>query len=336
MTGARSTSDAGLMMDRARYLRDSGYERSARAAVRPAAPVHPPPGRRRALLRNAAAARRGRRRATASGDRPTISPGRSTTRCPPGADISLAALWRSRRIYLAGLARRDGRARPAQPAGRRGRDVRALCPRRPVAAGRDQGLLLGRARRAGRRARRPTPTPISSSAARYPELFYGQLALERLGRSVPAPRQRRRPVDADAQRAPFSSNRAGPGDARCSASRAAATSRPCSSGRSPNRSNNDAERLLALELGQQIGRQDLPVWVARAARNKGSAFYVRQAYPDAWLGAPPGRHVVAGPRHHPPGKLVRPHCGQPCRRARHDAADAGHRARAGGQDGRRL
>ena len=30
--------------------------------------------------------------------------------------------------------------------------------------------------------------------------------------------------------------------------------------------NNDAERGLAIDLAQQIGRRDLPVWVARAAR----------------------------------------------------------------------
>ena len=39
----------------------------------------------------------------------------------------------------------------------------------------------------------------------------------------------------------------------------------------------------------------------------------------------------ARPRHHPPGKLVRPRRGQPCRRARDDAADARNGARAGGQ-----
>ena len=44
------TSDAGLMMDRARYLRDSGYRAGRPAAVRPAAQFHPPPGRSRALL----------------------------------------------------------------------------------------------------------------------------------------------------------------------------------------------------------------------------------------------------------------------------------------------
>ena len=36
---------------------------------------------------------------------------------------------------------------------------------------------------------------------------------------------------------------------------------------------------LAVEFAQQIGRQDLSVWVARAARNDGTMFYVRQGYP---------------------------------------------------------
>jgi soluble lytic murein transglycosylase len=43
--------------------------------------------------------------------------------------------------------------------------------------------------------------------------------------------------------------------------------------------DNDTDRNLAVELGQQIGRDDLAVWTARMARVKGSAFYVRQAYP---------------------------------------------------------
>ncbi len=43
--------------------------------------------------------------------------------------------------------------------------------------------------------------------------------------------------------------------------------------------NTDVDRNLALQLAQQLGRQDLPVWVARMARIKGDSFYVRQAYP---------------------------------------------------------
>ena len=62
----------------------------------------------------------------------------------------------------------------------------------------------------------------------------------------------------------------------------------------------------------------------------------RAGLPDPSAQRAGGPHLVAGPRHHPPGKLVRPRRGQPRRRARHDAADARHRARAGRQDGRRL
>jgi soluble lytic murein transglycosylase len=43
--------------------------------------------------------------------------------------------------------------------------------------------------------------------------------------------------------------------------------------------DNDADRNLAVELGQQMGRQDMAVWVARMARTKGSMFYIKQAYP---------------------------------------------------------
>jgi soluble lytic murein transglycosylase len=43
--------------------------------------------------------------------------------------------------------------------------------------------------------------------------------------------------------------------------------------------DTDIDRNLAVDFGQQIGRSDIPVWVARIARIKGSAFYVRQAYP---------------------------------------------------------
>ncbi|HLO20206.1 MAG TPA: lytic transglycosylase domain-containing protein, partial [Sphingomicrobium sp.] len=43
--------------------------------------------------------------------------------------------------------------------------------------------------------------------------------------------------------------------------------------------DTDVDRNLAIQLAQEIRRQDLPVWVARMARIKGSSFYVRQAYP---------------------------------------------------------
>jgi soluble lytic murein transglycosylase len=117
-------------------------------------------------------------------------------------------------------------------------------------------------------------------AATYPELFYGQLALERLGKAVPPPpAAMAQYVTTQAQRAAFSSRRL-----------VQAIRQLGQQGRSTEQAlfvralaeslDNDADRNLAVDLGQQIGRDDLAVWTSRMARVKGSAFYVRQAYPQ--------------------------------------------------------
>ena len=71
--------------------------------------------------------------------------------------------------------------------------------------------------------------------------------------------------------------------------------------------DNDSDRNLAVELGQQIGRQDLPVWIARMARVKGSMFYVRQAYPTlpASVSATCGRSPTASAGRKAPSILMR-------------------------------
>ena len=117
------------------------------------------------------------------------------------------------------------------------------------------------------------------SAAAYPELFYGQLALERLGRSVaPPPAALPQYVTTQLQRSAFDNRpivqairmlgQQGRSNEQALFVRALAESL-----------DNDTDRNLAVQLGQQIGRQDLAVWTARMARVKGSMFYVRQAYP---------------------------------------------------------
>jgi soluble lytic murein transglycosylase len=50
---------------------------------------------------------------------------------------------------------------------------------------------------------------------------------------------------------------------------------------------SDGERVLATQLAPQIYRQDLAVWVARSARNSGSSFYYRDAFPTL-AGSAPG------------------------------------------------
>ena len=278
------TSDAGLMMDRARYLRDSGFEAAARQLfARPHQFVHKPADPQRLyemmLLLAQGAASEGQWR-TAYDIAKQVDDA-----YPAGTDISLKPLGirddYTSLTWLAGTAALDGLNRPGDAVGMfqryasGGRSLQVES-KGMYWAGR-AALAAGRAAEAG---------AFFHSAARFPELFYGQLALERVGRSVIAPPSAP-PTVTDAQRVLFSGN-----------SLVRATRLLGSQGYRSEQTlfvralaeslQNDSERVLALDFGQQIGRQDLSVWVARAARNKGSAFYVRQAYPTL-ASAPSGR-----------------------------------------------
>jgi soluble lytic murein transglycosylase len=118
-------------------------------------------------------------------------------------------------------------------------------------------------------------------AAASPDQFYGQLALERLGRRVTPPS----PTFATPSSAERSAFMAKPlvqatkalGDldrwsdqslfVRAIAEQAETT----------------GERVLAAQFGRTIGRQDLGVWVAREARNKGQSFYDPAGFPEVTL-----------------------------------------------------
>jgi soluble lytic murein transglycosylase len=116
-------------------------------------------------------------------------------------------------------------------------------------------------------------------AAAYPELFYGQLALERLGRSVaPPPAALPQYVTNQLQRAAFN-NRPIVQAIRLLGQQGRSTEQALFVKALAESLDNDSDRNLAVQFGQQIGRQDVAVWTARMARVKGSMFYVRQAYP---------------------------------------------------------
>jgi soluble lytic murein transglycosylase len=125
-------------------------------------------------------------------------------------------------------------------------------------------------------------------AAATPELFYGQLALERLGRIVPVPAGTPSLLVTNDQRSAFYRKRLvqalrqlgqqGQWDEQSLFVRALSED-----------VSTDAERLLAVELAAQSGRPDLAVWTARSARNAGSAFYYRATYPTHAYSVPAGR-----------------------------------------------
>ena len=124
-------------------------------------------------------------------------------------------------------------------------------------------------------------------AAAYPELFYGQLALERLGRAVPAPPQALpQYVTTAAQRAAFNT-RPLVQAVRLLGQQGRSTEQALFVRALAESLDNDSDRNLAVDLGAADRPPDLPVWTARMARVKGSMFYVRQAYPT--LGGPRSR-----------------------------------------------
>ena len=133
------------------------------------------------------------------------------------------------------------------------------------------------ARAAERAGRSAEAQQYFARAADSPDQFYGQLALERLGRTAPQPPT---PIPASA------------------AERAAFAQRPMAQaiswlgmvGRRSDQSlfiralagtlDNDREREAAGEFGRQIGRLDMGVWAAREARSGGDNFYSRPAFPE--------------------------------------------------------
>lgn len=137
--------------------------------------------------------------------------------------------------------------------------------------------------------RGPQASAHFAKAAAYPELFYGQLALEQLGRGVPAPSSQAGVVLTATDRTAFQ------GKDLVQAIRLLGQQ-----GNWKDQSTfirtlsenaaNDKERLLANELAAQVARPDLSVWVARNARNDGSPFYVRAGYPEVRIPAAQDRY----------------------------------------------
>jgi soluble lytic murein transglycosylase len=271
------TSDAGLMMDRARYLRANNYEQSARQlAARDHNFVYKPADPERfydMLLFLAGGAAQDRQWAMAYNIarhlRDALPQGTDISKQPYAVRDNYTSL-----TWLAGTTALDRLGRPSAAVAmfdayaQGGRSLQVET-KGYYWAGR-AALAAGQVQEANAYFQR---------AAAYPELFYGQLALERLGRSVsPPPASMTQYTTTQAQRAAFSGKRlvqavrmiqrGGSAQERALFVRALAESL-----------DNDADRGLAADFAQQVGRPDLAVWVARAARNDGSMFYVRQGYP---------------------------------------------------------
>lgn len=271
------TRDAGLMMDRARYLRAHNYNSAAQQlAAREHDFTYKPADPERfyemlAMLAGDAADARDWQ--TAYNIASQIDDA-----LPDGSNIADKAIGLrdnyTSLAWLAGTVALDRMNRPARALPMFDRYARA---------GRSLQVQTKGAYWAGRAALAAGKPDEANSyferAAAYPGLFYGQLALERLGRSVsPPPSALPQDATTQLQRSAFNSRRIVQA-IRLLGQQGRSTEQALFVRSLAESLDNETDRNLAVELGEQIGRQDVAVWTSRMARIKGSMFYVRQAYP---------------------------------------------------------
>jgi len=279
--GPIANGDAGLLMDRAHWLRDSGRSLEGRnllgqfrlLSTRP----YDPEKWYETLLVFARGAAADRQWTTAYRIASQIDDA-----YPAGVDISLKSLGErdeyTSLAWLAGTAALNNLGRPADAVGmferyaKAGRSVQVFT-KGYYWAGRAVTAMGQTERAKGYFAR----------AAAYPELFYGQLAIERVGGSVPAPLPLpTSPIGAESEKFARSDLVAA---IRLLGQQGRWEDQSLFVRTLAERSDGVIERGLATNLARQIGRPDLGVWVARSARNAGSPFYTLGGYPEASIPA---------------------------------------------------
>jgi soluble lytic murein transglycosylase len=268
-------SDSGLWLDRARFVRDSGGELAARQmAARPHAFFFRPANPEKLLDLMVALAR------GASNDRQFATAFDIARQVDDLFDPGTA-------INAQGYAVRDDYTSLAwiagTAAGQLGRHADAAAMFERYARGGKSLQVASKghywAARSYINAGRPIDaTRMFEKAAATPELFYSQLALERLGRAVPAPSALPSATVTEAERRAFANRRIVQAVRQLNAAGNRADQALFIRALS-EAANSESERILAAELAMQIGRQDLAVWTARSARNSGATFYYRPAFP---------------------------------------------------------
>ena len=279
MQGAEATgmSDAGYVADKALWLRDSGNWIAARQylANRPAATYRPsnPEKFYEVLL--------GQARAAANDSQWSFAYGiasRIDDAVPPGIDLSTQPIGvrddYTSLAWLAGSTAFYNLHRPTDAVTM----FRAYANAAKSPQTKSKGFYW-----AGRAALQAGDAASANSyfaqAGVYPDQFYGQLALERLGRPIPAPATVDRPVPISAaERAAFENRsvvravralgQMGYWEEQSKFARAIA-----------NDADSDTDHFLAAELALKIGRPDMGVMVGRRAVSSGLTGYGASAFP---------------------------------------------------------
>ncbi len=273
--GAVGNGDPGLLIDRANWLRNTGQPLAARTLLAQPRLLATRPANiekyYEALLVMAKASASDRQWSAAyqiaSQIDDAYAPGTNISLQPYGERDEYTSL-----AWLAGTTALHQLGRPADAVGLFERYGRAALSPQTRAKG---FYWAGRAAAQAQQAARANA--LFTEASAYPDQFYGQLSLERLGRPIPAPFASGVPTPA--ARGAFASRdlveavrllgRQGQREDQSLFVRAL----------SEQLKSND-ERTLAGQLGGEIGRPDLGVWVARSARSEGASFYDPAGFPQ--------------------------------------------------------
>jgi soluble lytic murein transglycosylase len=277
--GGTANGDPGLLVDRANWLRNTGQSVAARGLLaQPRTLTQRPADVEKfyeTLLVMAKAAAADRQWTTAyqiaSQIDDAYDPGTNVSLQPYGERDEYTSL-----AWLAGMTAMYQLNRPADAVGMFERYGRAALSPQTRAKG---FYWAGRAATQALQAERATA--FFTQAAAYPDQFYGQLSMERLGRHVPPPAQSA-VVPSPAARSAFASKdlveatrllgRQGQREDQSLFIRALS-----------EQLKSNEERALAGELAREIGRPDLGVWVARSARSDGATFYDRSGFPEVQI-----------------------------------------------------
>ena len=274
---AAGAVDAGYAADKALWLRDTGNWIGARQylANRPTATYRPTNAEKfyEVLL--------GQARASANDAQWSFAyaiASRIDDAVPPGADVSDQPIGvrddYTSLAWLAGTTALYNLNRPADAVTM----FRAYANAAKSPQTRSKGFYW-----AGRAALLAGDAASANSyftqASAYPDQFYGQLALERLGRPIPAPAtvERAVPISA-AERAAFEGRsvvraaralgQMGYWEDQSKFARAIAAN-----------ADSDADHSLAVELAESLGRPDMGVMVGRRAVSSGLSGYGESAFP---------------------------------------------------------
>lgn len=277
------TRDAGLMMDRARYLRSTGQVMASQSLLAQdhqfaQTPTDLDKWYEMLLLAANEAADRGAWTTAFNIAR------QLDDAYAPGTDLRLESYgvrdkytslaWLAGRVAMDRLNRADWAGRMFEAYSQGGRSLQVE----------SKGLYwAGRAYAQSGQAERANA--LFERAALYPDLFYGQLALERLGREIPVPPPAPIATVSPAARQNFYARPIVAALPRLAND--AATTTKFVRALSETLDSRE-ERLLAFELGQRLARPDIGVWIARSARNAGTPFYYREAFPVHPSAVPPG------------------------------------------------